>query len=687
MAKNKKTSTNSSLKEWQKQALTHVGIIAGFVLIAILLFRPIFFENMVFDWKDIRAYEGVAKETKDFRAETGEEALWVSTVFSGMPAFQSSIDHFGNFFTSINKIFWLGLPRPANYIFLYFIGFYFLLITLRVNPWLSAIGALAFGFSSYFFVILPAGHASKANAIAYMAPVLAGVLMAYRGKYILGASITAFFLALELTANHVQVTYYLALTIGLIIIAYGVDAIMKKQLPDFVKASLFLLIAAIIGTGPNIGRLWTTYEYAAETMRGKAVLKSADTGETKPGLEKDYAFNWSYGISESLTLLIPNFYGSASVTTVDDRELARRFQQKELVLPTYWGPQPSTSGPVYAGAIICFLFVLGLFLIEGKTKWWLIAATVFFLVLSWGKNFAAFNYFMFDYFPLYNKFRAPTIACIIVELTFPLLGIMALSKIFDSGEKLNAKDTSKWILVSAAITGGLALFLALLGPSIMSFQRDADIQRYQNILEVLREVRISMFRTDAFRAFGFIAVSAGLLWAYINGRVKKPVVYAGLAVLILLDMAPVATRYVNESNFAKERAFKNEIAPTTADQAILKDTDPNFRVFNFTSPDGPFNDAQTSYFHKSVGGYHPAKLRRYQHMIEQHISRETQELGALLQSQPGDSSLRAGLASLKIFNMLNTRYFIYNPQAPPLPNYAALGNAWFVNKIQYVNSP
>ncbi|MDX2249900.1 MAG: YfhO family protein [Bacteroidia bacterium] len=687
MAKATQPAQTAGLKDWQKQILTHAGIILAFLLVVILFFSPLFFEGKMVNWHDIIHFQGMAKETQDFREKTGEEALWVSTLFSGMPAYQTSTQYSGNFFSAINKILWIGLPRPANYVFLYFLGFYFLLASMGNKPWLSGIGAAAFALSSYFFIILTAGHTSKANAIAYMAPVIAGVLMAYRGKYLLGAAVTAFFLALELTVNHYQITYYLAIVIGLLGLTWLIDAIRNKEIPHFAKASGALLIAALLAIGPNAGRLLTTAEYASETMRGKAVLKS-EGEQAKPGLAKEYAFNWSYGVGESFTLLIPNFYGGASGTKINDPKLEQQFQTRDLRLPTYWGDQPSTSGPVYVGAIICFLFVLGLIIVPGKIKWWLMASTILFLMLSWGRFFAGFNYFIFDFFPGYNKFRAVSMCLVIVEFTMPFLAILGLAKLMeikDEGKPVN--ELNKALYIAVGITGGLALLFAVLGSQIMSFERPVDQERYSQILEILRDVRKSMLVSDAFRAFAFILASGALIWLYLRNTVSKTALLAGLAALVLLDLGPVAYRYLNEDNYITKRKYESNFAAQPADNFILQDKDPNFRVFNYSSPDGPFNDAKTSYFHKSVGGYHAAKLRRYQDMIDIHISREMQEMYNILQARPNDSALRVGLASLEIFNMLNTRYFIFDPQKQPLLNPAAMGNAWFVKEVQFVNTP
>ncbi|MEM9986950.1 MAG: hypothetical protein AAF804_17800, partial [Bacteroidota bacterium] len=527
------------------------------------------------------------------RKETGEEALWVSSLFSGMPAYQTSIRHYGNLFWQINQVLWLGLPRPANYIFLIFAGFFFLLRVLKVDPWLSAAGATAFAFSSYFFIILDVGHTSKANAVAYMAPLLASVLLTYRGKYLLGGALTAFFTALELTCNHYQVTYYLILMLVIMAIFMLVDALRKDYVLEFLKASGILLLAGGIGLGPSFAQVWTTLQYSADTMRGKTELSTGPQGG-KSGLDINYAFRWSYGIDESFTLLIPNYYGGASQVQLDRqsdtyKEIKKAFgnsQQVNQILnnfPAYWGTQPGTSGPVYVGAIVVFLFFLGLMLVPGPTRWWLLVATAFGLILSWGRNLMWFNELMFNYLPIYNKFRAPTISLIIVEFTMPLLGILGLQKLIEDAQEANNRSAlQRKVWIAAGVAGGLALVLALLGPALLSFSGPSDARMGQ-LASYLEDHREAIFRADAFRSFGLIAASALLIWLYLRGSIKQSMaLFLGLTALILIDLVPVANRYLNEDSFVSKRNYEANFAPSPADQFILQDSDPNFRVLNLS---------------------------------------------------------------------------------------------------------
>ncbi|WNJ16045.1 YfhO family protein [Pontibacter sp. G13] len=682
-----------------RSIIPHVAIILGFFLVVVAYFSPLIFENKVVDQHDIVQYQGMAKESVDFREQTGEEPLWVSTLFSGMPAFQTSIHFPNNWFTKINLFLWAGLPRPANYVFLYFIGFYFLMGTMGFNPWQSGIGALAFALSSYFFIILDAGHTSKANAIAYMAPIIGGILMTYKGKYLVGGIVTALALALELTVNHFQITYYLAITIGILAIAFFVDATVKQQLPNFFKASAILIFAAILGVGPNLGRLITTYEYSEMTMRGPSELSTG--GKQESGLDPEYALRWSYGKMETFTLLIPNFNGGGSAVQVPKNSetyktlkqyAAQNPQVGQLVdgFPAYWGPQGSTSGPVYIGAIICFLFVLSLLVVRGPVFWWLLVSTILFIMLSWGKNFMGFTMLFFDYFPMYNKFRAVSMMLVIAELTMPIMAMLALKKIMDADAKTVLKENlAKKVLIAAGITGGIALLFGLFATSFFSFTKENDVFGASGpLLDLAMDFRKDMFVSDAFRSFGFIAAAAGLIWAYLTGKVKPQLVYAGLAVLILVDMIPVNMRYLNDHSYKSKRAYEATFNPTPANQAILQDNDPNFRVLNISS--NTFNDAMTSYFHKSIGGYHAAKLGRYNDVIQRHLAREMGQLQGsfqAIQANPSDSTIRAEMSKLKVLNMLNMKYLILNPNGAPFQNPVPMGNAWFVDNVQWVNSP
>ncbi|MEM8890037.1 MAG: YfhO family protein [Bacteroidota bacterium] len=689
----KAKAAGSGMKAWQKNLLTHGGILLLFYFIVVGYFKPIVFDGQVVRQHDIINYQGMAKETIDHRIQTGEEALWTTRLFSGMPTYQTSTRYTGNIFYLLDKyVFRFGLPRPANYVFITFAGFYLLLLVCGLNPWLSALGAAAYSLSSYFFIIHGPGHTSKANAIAYMAPVVAGIILTYQGRLLLGGVVTAFFLAMEIYTNHLQITYFLAIMIAGLGISYAIHAFREKTMPAFLKASGVLLIAAMVGVGPNIAKLWTTSEYASETTRGKSELPNAE-GKLDSGLDLEYAFRWSIDVPETLTLMIPNSYGGASSTIVTDRDFTSRFNQRQIQLPTYWGSQQvhGTAGPVYVGALICFLFVLGLLLVNSHLKWWLLGLTLLSFMMSWGRNFMGFNEFLFNNLPIYNKFRAPAMLLVIAEFTMPLLGALALHEIFGKEDSLDKKKAERSIYIAAGVTAGLSLIFALMPEVFFSFEGPGD-GTYLNreggaaMMDITRDYRIKMFTGDAWRTFGFIAAGAALLWLYVKGTIKnRNLVFAGMAAIILLDMIPVNWRYLNDGNFEKERNFQAGLNPTQADQFILQDQDPNYRVINLAA--NTWNDAITSYHHKSVGGYHAAKLGRYRDMISRHLGGEVNEFISLIQSQPADSVFLAGMSRLQILNMLNTRYFIINPNARAVQNPSAMGNAWFVSNVQKVNSP
>ena len=694
---------------WLQALLLHGGILVGFLVVLFLYFSPVLKGDVLLQG-DIVQYQGMSKEVTDYRAETGEEALWTGSLFSGMPAFQIGTHHPSNLMWYVHKLLNLP-PRPVSFIFLLFLGFYFLLSVLRMNPWLSAIGAIAFSLSSYFFIIVEAGHTSKTLAIAYMAPTVAGVILAYRGKWLIGGAVTALALSLQLFSNHFQITFYLAILIGILILAYGVAAVQEKTIPGFLRASLVLLAAALLAVGPNIGRLWTTYEYANETMRGPSELTPPEGETQSPGLDREYAYRWSYGVAETFTLLIPNFQGGASNSDVGEKsetfeelsKVTNRAQARSIAKnwPTYWGDQPGTSGPVYVGAIICFLFVLGLMTVKGPLKWGLLAATVLAIMLSWGRNFPGLSDLFFYYFPMYSKFRAVSMLLVVAEFTMPLLGMLGLYQLLNDQE--TERETQlKQVMIAAGITGGLALLLALGGPLVMDFSTqsgspyNSDVQSLTargipesmipDFLDALYEDRASMLTFDGLRSVLFILIAAGLLGLGLKGMISQKLVYAGLALAMILDLMPIAHRYLSAENFVKKRVYQQQFAPSRASQQILLDADPHYRVLNLTT--NTFNDALTSYHHKHIGGYHAAKLSRYQDLISRHIQPNIQQLAnslnQLQNTAPTDSIIRAIFAPLNAINMLNTRYIILNPDGAPLRNPANLGTAWFVQNIQVV---
>ena len=647
-----------------KKLLPHLSAVAFFVLISVAYLSPVL-EGKKIDQQDYRQYKGMSEEIVQHRSEYNEDPLWTNSMFGGMPAYQISVESESNLIKKIYRIFQLYLPHPVGLVFLYMFGFYFLLVSLKIDYRLAILGAITFAFSSYFFIILEAGHNTKAHAIGYLAPVLASVLMVFRGKLLTGSVLTALCTALMINANHLQITYYLVMLLTVLGIVYLIKAIKENALTSFSKQVSCLILAGILGSLTSSSRLFTTLEYGQESIRGKSELTSNLSNKTS-GLDKDYATAWSYGKAESFTLLIPNFHGGASGGALGtDSETFKLFknsaqssQAKQIIkqLPLYWGSQPFTSGPVYAGAISCFLFIVGLFLIKGYLRWWILSVFLLMLALSWGKNFMPLTEFFLDYVPGYNKFRTVSTTLVIVELLIPLFGIIALNKILLEGK---SESIVKALKYSLAITGGLCLVFALLPSMFFDFSSINDKQYGDALSEALRLDRKSLFQADSFRSLMFIVLAFGTLWFHLKGKLKKTPLIIALTFLVLCDVWVVNKRYLNNDNFKSKRKVIQPYTPTNADNQILSDSDPNFRVYNTTV--SPFNDASTSYFHKSIGGYHGAKLRRYQELIDNHISK----------------------GNMQVFNMLNTKYFIVKGQNGPVAqlNPAALGNAWFVEDI------
>ena len=654
-----------------KKLIPHVSAVVLFVLISLIYLSPVL-EGKKIDQQDIRQFTGMSKEIVDHRAEYDEEPLWTNSMFSGMPAYQISVRYKKNLISYCSKLFKLYLPGPAGTVFLYLLGFYFLLVSLGIDYRLAIIGAIAYAFSSYFFIIIEAGHNTKAHAIGYVAPILASFLMVFRGKKVLlGSALTALFTSLILNANHLQITYYLVMLLFIIGIVKFIEAYKEKALPLFFKYVGILLLAGTIGSLTSLSRIATTMEYGQESIRGKSELTDNQSNKTS-GLDKDYATAWSYGKAESFTLLIPNFHGGASggaLTT--DSETYRLFknsqqasQAKKIIkqLPLYWGSQPFTSGPVYAGAIVCFLFVMGLFLIKGYLRWWILTTFLLMLALSWGKNLMPLTDFFLEYIPGYNKFRAVSTTLVIVELLIPFLGILALNKIIKEGKTNEVMKSFKYAL---GIVGGLCLIFALMPNTFFDFEGLNDAQYGEALTEALQVDRASLFSADAFRSLAFILLSAVGIWLFLNKTIKKTPLILLIGVLILGDMWVVNKRYLNDENFKAKRKILQPFTPSVADSQILQDPDPNYRVYNTTV--SPFNDASTSYFHKSIGGYHGAKLKRYQELIDFHISK----------------------GNMNVLNMLNSKYFIVrgqNNQPIAQRNPNALGNAWFVSDIIIVEN-
>ena len=660
-----------------KSLYPHLVVIVIFISISFIYFSPLL-EGKRLDMPDIKHHKGMSKEVVDYRNDTGEEALWTNSMFSGMPAYQISIKSNNNLIQYLVKVIHLGMPRPANLLFLYLFGFYLLLLSLSIDYRISAIGSIAFAFSSYFFIIIMAGHMTKAHAIGYVPMVVAGVLYTFRtNKIILGGVLTSLAVAMQLYANHLQITYYLVLILLLIGTVQFFKDLKSKNLYAFTKRSVILLVAALLASGTTLTRLSTTMEYGKESTRGKSELTTNIDNKTS-GLDKDYATAWSYGVAETFTLLIPNFYGGASQgeLSTDSKTynaIKRAPNAKQIIkqLPLYWGDQPFTSGPTYVGSIVIFLFVFGLLFIKSEMRVWILLATILSIMLAWGKNFMFLTDLFLEYFPAYNKFRAVSMILVIAEFTIPLLGFLALNKFLYQNSKSN--NSLSWMSISLSkekalkyayyFVGGISLVFALIPSLFFDFVGTQDINLEKNgwPVEALQSDRASLLSNDAWRSFIFISLAFITMWLFLKNKLKNTSVVILIGFFILVDMWTINKRYLNDSNFVRKRKVEFPYKMTAANKQILKDKDPNYRVFNQSV--STFNDASTSYFHKSIGGYHGAKLKRYQELIENHISK----------------------GNIKVLNMLNTKYIIDN-RGLVKENINALGNAWFVNNFQLVSN-
>ncbi|TCI90311.1 YfhO family protein [Tenacibaculum sp. M341] len=672
--------------------LPYVGALILFVIASLLYFNPVLSGKQI-KQSDITQYIGMAKEMNDFRKEKKEEPYWVGNAFSGMPSYQLGA-RFPNDFVKQIDYGLRFLPRPADYLFLYFVGFFLLLTALKVDWKLAILGSLSFGFSTYLIIIFGAGHNAKAHAIAYMPAVLAGVLYVFQKRYLLGFIVTSLAMALEICANHIQMTYYLGFCLLILGIVEAIEAFKNKQLPTFAKQVALLLVAFIIGIGTNATRLLSTKEYANFSTRGSSELTINSDGSQKEkvsGLDKSYITEYSYGISETFNLFIPRFMGGGTVEKLgEDSEfyktlaqnanpkVAREYSSQVL---TYWGTQPIVEAPAYIGAIIIFLFFLGAFLVDGKLKYWLVATTIFSILLSWGKNFAPLTNFFIDYVPLYNKFRAVSSIQVIAELCIPVLAILGLKSFF-FGEKTN-EIKFKSLKLAVFITGGIALFFMVFGGSLFAFEgiRDGQYDQLPELVDALRYDRKSMLFYDSLRSLVLILLSAGALWAYLNQKLKLVPVIFGLGALILFDLLSVDLKYVNEEDFTSARKVNKPFVANEADKQILKDKT-HYRVANFTA--NLMNEGRTSYFHKSIGGYHAAKMMRYQELFEYAIGDELSGVIGIL-NQRDSIAYKLEQADFGVLNMLNTKYFILS-DADVLENKKANGNAWFVNALKLANT-
>lgn len=695
-----KYNHNKTIMEvWKKYGLD-VAAVVLFALISFAYFVPASLDGRILFQHDASAGRGMGHEQQTYFERTGERTRWTNSVFGGMPTYQTAPSYKStDALSKVMDAYHLWLPENVWYVFAYLLGFYILLRAFDFRQELAVLGSIIWAFSSYFFIIIAAGHIWKVMALAYLPPMIAGLVLAYRGKYLWGFILTALFTAFEVKANHVQMTYYYLFVVLFMVIAYLVQAIKNKQLLHFGKATAVCAAAACLGICMNLSNLYHTWEYSKESMRGKSELVKANTAnQTNSGLERDYITQWSYGIGETWTLLIPNAKGGASVPLSQNETAMKKadpnFIQIYQQMGQYWGEQPGTSGPVYVGAFVLMLFILALFIVKGPMKWALLAATVLSVLLSWGKNFMPLTNFFIDYMPMYAKFRTVASILVIAEFTIPLLAMLGLKKILDTPSILNKQI--KYVYISFGLTAGFCLLFALM-PSVFfsNFVSAQELEAMKSIpaeyqgqlIANLREMRQAIFTDDCWRSFFIIVIGTFLLLLYRANKLKKSAFVGLVIVLCLVDMWQVNKRYLNDGMFVEKSVRDNPIEMTPTDQQILQTKELDYRVLNLAT--STFNENETSYFHKSIGGYHPAKLRRYQEMIETYIAPEMEKLMKSIVEAQGDMTKLNGDSISPVLNMLNTKFFIMplqGGQTVPLKNPYAFGNAWFVDKVTYVNN-
>ena len=680
-----------------KKILPDIIAVVAFALIAFAYFFPADIEGRILYQHDTSAGRGAGQEALESYQKTGERTRWTNATFGGMPTYQTAPSYNStDGLVQVIKAYHLWLPENVWYVFVYLLGFYILLRAFDFRQSLAALGAIVWAFSSYFFIIIAAGHIWKVWALAYLPPLIAGLVLTYKGKYFWGFLLTALFTAFEVNANHVQMTYYYLFVIALMIVAFLVEALRQGKLARFLKASAVCVVAAAIGICINISNLYHTWQYSKESMRGKSELvKENNANQTDSGLERDYITQWSYGIGETWTLLVPNAKGGASVPLAANEGAMKKanpmYSNIYAQIGQYWGEQPGTSGPVYVGAFVLMLFILGLFIVKGPMKWALLAATILSILLSWGKNFMGLTNFFIDYFPLYSKFRTVASILVIAEFTIPLLAMMALKKIIDEPDFL--KKNIKYLYTSFALTGGACLLFAL-APSLFfsDFVSSAEMEALKQfpadqlnpLLDNLREVRRSIFTSDCWRSLVVIVAGTLCLLLFQARKIKTPYLIGALILLCLVDMWTVNKRYLYDDMFVSKMVKETPPQMTSADEAILQDKSLDYRVLNFAT--NTCNENETSFYHKSVGGYHAAKLRRYQEMIEAYIMPQMQAAMKTVAEAGGNFAEVKGDSIYPVINMLNTKYFIFPLQGgdvTPLQNPYAYGNAWYVDKVEY----
>ena len=709
-----------------KQGLLDVAAIVFFAVLAFAYFYPADVENRVLNQGDISAGIGAGEEGVKYLQKTGERTRWTNSLFSGMPTYQIAPSYDStNTLSFIERAYHLWLPDNVWYLFVYLLGFYILLRAFDFRQHLAVLGSVLWAFSTYFLIIIAAGHLWKVMALAYLPPMIGGIVLAYRGKYLWGLVVTSIFTALEIHANHVQMTYYYMFVILLMIVAFLVEAILKKEYAQFLKATAACLVGGLLGVMVNASNLYHTWQYSKETMRGKSELvKENAANQTDGGLERSYITDYSYGIGETWTLLVPNAKGGTSTKLLFEDEGAKAavadmtvdvgggqmvpvtqmfdyLMQNGLYFTQYWDEHleegsNGTVGPVYVGAFVLMLFILGLFIVRGPLKWGLFAATVLSIMLAWGKNFMGLTDFFIDYVPMYAKFRAVESILVIAEFTIPLLAMMALKQLVDERNAAVKSKSQTFILIAFAMTGGIALLFALIPSAFFDFYTHAEEGIFNQILpgpaattmlEALSRARQAVFVSDCWRSFFIILSGTVILLLYKTKKLNTIVMVAVLLVICLIDLWQVNRRYLNPDDTRQfmKKSERKQIRPMTeVDRQILDDPTLYYRVLNLAG--NVFNENETSYYHKSIGGYHAAKLRRYQELIDAYITPQINNVRNVIPTFYGDLTQVNGDSIWSVLNMLNAKYFIYPGADQPVQNPYAYGNAWFVDKVVYVDN-
>lgn len=653
-----------------RKVLPHIVALALFAAVSAIFFAPQY-EGKALRQHDMVMMSGVTSDIQQHIDRYGEHPQWAGRNFSGMPSYLINMNYDGRWVKNVADQFYI-LGQPASWIFIAMAGFYLMLLMFGVNPWLSIVGGLGYGLSSYFVIIIGAGHITKMMALAWVAPMVGAVWYAYRKHMWLGAALAGLFASVEISTSHPQITYYFLFVLLALVINEFIIAYKSKMLVRFGKTTALLALAAALAVGSNLVQLYYVAQHTPETTRGKSELTEAtvNTDNHTGGLDRDYITMWSYGKMETLNLLVPNLYGGGHDFS-EDGEVAQSLRGYEVPrgfernLPSYWGDQPSTDGPVYLGACLVFLAVFGLFVLRGRQKWWIVAVAVLAIFLAWGRHMMWFTNLFLDYFPMYNKFRTVSMILVIVEWAVPLLAVLGLAKVWNRDETDNTRIWKglKW---SVIIVGGLTLLVGIFGPMFSSFTggNDTAMGLPDQVVAAMQEERAGLMRMDAFRSLLFVVLTAGVVWLFLKDKIKKGWLVAALCGIVLFDLFPVDKRYVSADDFHPKRQAL-AIPMTEADKLILQDTT-DYRVANFTV--SPFQDATTSYYHRSIGGYHAAKLRRYQDLIEHHLAKQ----------------------NMAVYDMLNTKYFIVPDQqtgrGAVQQNPYACGSAWFVDSIAWVGN-